>query len=241
MRRPNGRGIDADHEAAPQIHVAVVAGAGLGESRARSRKVRKRGTPAATAASNSRPCRSKNHRLQSVQDRDDALCARQRPYARAAASLKSTGSGVSRHEREPHPASRQPHCRAATHAPRRRAGQEPTARVRRGRRSRRPARSSAPRLRSQRDLAFVAAVPIVKAVRFDTDHHHARRIDALLEPAVEIFCPMRLKLSLVADQLGPALDGDEERRAAEQAGRAGEGSARPGHRLRCPTRCAAPS
>jgi hypothetical protein len=51
----------------------------------------------------------------------------------------------------------------------------------------------------------------------DLDEDQARRVDALLEPAVEILGPMLGESGLVADQLGAGFDGDEKGLEAERS------------------------
>jgi N-acetylmuramoyl-L-alanine amidase len=65
-----------------------------------------------------------------------------------------------------------------------------------------------PALRLQLDLAVILAVPIMYPGGVDVDHHHAFRVDAIVEPVVEIGRPVRLELLLVADHLGLPLDSD---------------------------------
>src|SRR5689334_17201884 len=77
-------------------------------------------------------------------------------------------------------------------------------------------RASGLRLRADRHVAFFAAVPIMQLLGMHLDQHQARRVDALLEPALQPLGPMLLELALVADELGPALDRNEDPGTAEQ-------------------------
>ena len=90
---------------------------------------------------------------------------------------------------------------------------------------------------AQLDLALVLAIPIMHPRRADVDHHHARRVDALFEPAVEPLGPMLVEPRLVADHVGLAFDRDEERPHPEQPGLAlkGQRDARDRGRYRRPS------
>jgi hypothetical protein len=63
----------------------------------------------------------------------------------------------------------------------------------------------------QRDLAVLHAIPVVDAAGMDFDQHHVLCVDALLQPVVEVGLPVLLEGGAVADQLGLALDADENR------------------------------
>lgn len=80
----------------------------------------------------------------------------------------------------------------------------------------------------QFDFALIFAVPVVDAVGVGFDQDDAGGVDALFEPAFEVWVPVFLEAGLVFDQFGLGFDGDEDRGLAEQAGFAlqGESDAR---------------
>src|ERR1041384_196151 len=77
--------------------------------------------------------------------------------------------------------------------------------------------------RSDLEFALLLALPVMNAVRVNLDQHEARRVDAVLEPDLQILGPVLLEDLLVADQFGAALDSDEDRGFAKQAFAALEG------------------
>jgi hypothetical protein len=56
------------------------------------------------------------------------------------------------------------------------------------------------------DFAFLFTVPVGDPIRVDLDEHDVRRVNALIEPTIEVACPVRLECSLIADKFGAAFD-----------------------------------
>ena len=56
------------------------------------------------------------------------------------------------------------------------------------------------------DFAFLFTVPVGDPVRLDLDEHDVRRVDTLVEPTIEVACPVRFECSLIADEFRRAFD-----------------------------------